>query len=100
MAATEGAKEAMHLRGFLKELGQQSEDPTAVAGDNKADLAYNPEHHPRTKHIARRHFFIRELVEAEQIRVPFVSTINNLADFFTKAPPSAPRGSSPCAARL
>ena len=29
--------------------------------DNKAarDLAYNPEHHERTKHIERRHFYIR-----------------------------------------
>jgi hypothetical protein len=33
--------------------------------DNKSaiDLAYNPEHHQRTKHIARRHFYIRDLVE-------------------------------------
>ena len=27
------------------------------------DLAYNPEHHARSKHIERRHFFIREMVE-------------------------------------
>ena len=33
--------------------------------DNRGaiDLAYNPEHHQRTKHIDRRHFYVRELVE-------------------------------------
>ena len=47
-------------------------------------MAYNPEHHQRTKHIERRHFFIREAVEQGQIRVPFVRTDDNIADFFTK----------------
>ena len=48
------------------------------------DLAYNPEHHQRTKHIERRHFYVREAVERGEIRVPFVRTDSNLADFFTK----------------
>ena len=48
------------------------------------DLAYNPEHHARTKHIDRRHYFIRECVENGRLRVPFVATSDNVADFFTK----------------
>ena len=48
------------------------------------DVAYNPEHHTRMKHVDRRHFYVRELVEQHRIRVPFVSTVNNIADFFTK----------------
>ena len=48
-------------------------------------LAYNPEHQGRMKHVARRHFYLRELVEDHRLRVPFVSTVDNLADFFTKA---------------
>ncbi len=40
--------------------------------------------HSRTKHIDRRHFFIRECVENMQLRVPYVKSIDNLADFFTK----------------
>ena len=60
-----------------------------IATDNVGarDLAYNPEHHARTKHIERRHFFIREVVESGKLVVPFVSTHDNLADFFTKALP-------------
>ena len=48
------------------------------------DVAYNPEHHTRMKHVERRHFFIREAVEDHKIRVPYVRTDRNLADFFTK----------------
>ena len=47
--------------------------------------AYIPQHLPRTKHIERRHFFIREKVEDFTLVVPFVRTADNLAaDFFTK----------------
>eukprot|EP00965_Chrysotila_dentata_P043789 1455865-Pleurochrysis_carterae.AAC.1 len=57
--------------------------------DNKSaiDLAYNPEHHQRSKHIDRRHFFVREWVEQHDITVQFVHTMDNLADFFTKPLP-------------
>ena len=40
--------------------------------------------HQRTKHIERRHYFVREVVEAEKIRVPYVKSADNIADFFTK----------------
>ena len=86
VAASEATKEATYLRSFLGELGLGSDEPTPLSMDNQAgrDLAYNPQHHPRTKHIDRRHFFIREKVEDHTIIVPFVRTADNLADFFTK----------------
>ena len=57
-----------------------------MAVDNKGaqDLSYNPEHHARTKHIERRHYFVRERVESLEISVPFVRSEQNMADFFTK----------------
>ena len=90
MALSEAAKEAMYLQDFLEELGLSSGQPMSLGCDNQAagDLAYNPEHHQRTKHIARRHFFVREAVEDMRLVVPFVSTVDNMADFFTK--PLAP----------
>ena len=57
----------------------------AVDNTGARDLAYNPEHHARTKHIDRRHFYVRELVEDMRITVPFVPSEENYADFFTKA---------------
>ena len=78
----------MYFRKFVRGL-----EPSAVNSssdlhcDNKAarDLAYNPEHHNKTKHIARRHFFVRDMVESFELNVPFVGTADNVADFFTKA---------------
>ena len=52
-------------------------------------MSYNPEYHKRVKHIARRHFFVRECVENFEIEVPYVNTVDNLADFFTKCLPPA-----------
>ena len=92
MAASEAAKETIYLSTFLKELGMFPEDkPAQLAVDNSAarDLAYNPQHHDRTKHIARRHFFIREMVEDGRLSVPYVRTTDNLADFFTKPLPAS-----------
>ena len=95
MAASTAATEAVHLSALAEELGVDASstsessgrpDPLELLMDNKAaiDVAYNPEHHIRMKHVARRHFYVRELVEEHRIRCTFVSTVDNLADFFTK----------------
>ena len=84
MAGSEAAKEAIYLSSFLRELGFDMAEPPPLKMDNMSaiDLAYNPEHHARTKHIDRRHYFIRECVEHGRLRVPFVATAENVADFF------------------
>ena len=86
VALSEGAKEGVYLRRFLEDLGFPSPLPTPIATDNTGAkaLAYNPEHHERVKHVERRHFYVRELVEDGLLTVPYVSTTSNMADFFTK----------------
>ena len=86
MAASLAATEAVHLKAFLEELKEAGDAPVSLACDNTAarDTAYNPEHHQKVKHIERRHFYVRECIENHQITVPYVNTIHNLADFFTK----------------
>eukprot|EP00965_Chrysotila_dentata_P209998 6185623-Pleurochrysis_carterae.AAC.1 len=95
VAASEATKEAVYLRALLADLGYARSTPTFLAMDNKSaiDLAYNPEYHLRSKHIDRRHFFVREKVETFDITVPFVRSADNLADFFTK--PLPPRSFFP-----
>lgn len=63
--------------------------PATLKVDNQGakpiDLAYNPEFNQKSKHIERCHFYVRELVEQTHPTVPYVATVDNLADFFTKA---------------
>jgi len=86
MAASEASKEAIYLGGHLTEMGLHNGSAIELGCDNQAAiaLAHNPEHHDKTKHIKRRHFFVREAVENEEIIVPYVRTVDNFADFFTK----------------
>ena len=86
MAASESAKEAVYTSALSEEVGAHDGTAVDLYVDNKSaiDLAYNPEHHQRSKHIQRRHFYVRELVEEHRITVPFVASADNLADFFTK----------------
>ena len=90
--------------GFLSNLATElglsdlESDPMELFMDNRSgiDVAYNPEHHTKMKHVARRHFYVRDMVEARELVVPFVRTDDNPADFFTKR--CRPRSSRPCAA--
>ena len=86
VAASDAGKEAVHLGRLAQELDLHDGSPIDLHLDNKSaiDVAYNPEHHGRMKHVDRRHFYVRELVENHRLRVPFVTTVNNIADFFTK----------------
>ena len=86
VALSEAAKDCVYFQRLSDEICPPATRPMTLATDNTAarDLAYNPEHHERTKHIARRHYYIREVVEEHRIRVPFVRSHENLADFFTK----------------
>ena len=89
VAASEAAREAVHLTRLATELGLHDGTSIDLHVDNKSaiDVAYNPEHRTAMKHVDRRHFYVRELVENHRLRVPFVATVNNIADFFTKALP-------------
>ncbi len=51
-----------HKEVAAEELGLANEkEPLSLSVDNTGarDIAYNPEHHQKVKHIARRHFFVR-----------------------------------------
>ena len=85
VAASEASKEGISMRSLLQELSEHDDKPMSLAVDNQSAIAvaYNPEHHSRMKHVERRHFFVRECVENQQLVSPFVNTHENLADFFT-----------------
>ena len=41
------------------------------------------------KHVERRHFYVRDMIEAFELRVPHVATDDNYSDFLTKPMKSA-----------
>jgi len=87
IALSEAAKDVVYLRKLVRGLDASAVDgPTELSSDSQSarDSSYNPENHGRLKHVARRHFFIRDQVEAFEIRVPLIGTKDNYADFLTK----------------
>jgi len=61
MGITDAAKEALHLIGFLSELGSDNLTHVAIYNDNQGAklLASNPVFHSRSKHIDIRSFHTR-----------------------------------------
>ena len=86
IALSEGAKDMVYFRKLLRGLGEPEPGPSSLATDSQSarDVSYNPQHHDRMKHVQRRHFFIRDMVESFELEVPFVRTADNVADMFTK----------------
>ena len=87
VASALAMKEAVYCSNMLTELGfgkQFAQLP--VYCDNTATLHTlgNRSSSSRTKHIALRFFFIRELVTEGKISIHYVPTENNLADIGTK----------------
>ncbi|GJS13015.1 hypothetical protein Tco_0407487 [Tanacetum coccineum] len=61
-------------------------DDVHIMCDNKGaiDLSKNPMQHSRTKHIEIHHHFLRDNVQKRHISIEKVSSVDNIADIFTK----------------
>jgi len=85
IAFSEGCKELVYIHRLLSEF-QDVELPMMVHEDNLAtiDVLSNPVNNGRTKHVAVRHFWVRELVKQGTIKMKYIETNDNVADFLTK----------------
>jgi len=90
IAATEGMKEVIWLRGLVSEPGLQ-QDAFVIFCDSQSvvHLTRNSKYHSRTKHIEIKHHFIRDIVDTGDISVEKIHTVENPADMLTKPLPSA-----------
>ena len=86
VAGSLAACDGVGIRGILGEVGHPPSEPTVLYMDNSAsiDLAHDPVHHTKAKHIARKDLFIRELVENGVIKPVKIHTSKNVADAMTK----------------
>jgi hypothetical protein len=85
MAVAEVAKEALWLKGLVKELGMNQGGVQMHCDSQSAIyLAKSQVYHARTKHIDVRFHKIRELIVTGDIVLEKVHTSENAADMLTK----------------
>jgi hypothetical protein len=90
-ALGDAIKEAMFLRNVLSEIGVVHQKGTLVLEDNMAaiDIAGDPKHHARVKHMGIRLSLIREAIAEDIVTLEWCPTANMLADLLTKALPQS-----------
>ena len=86
MGQSDAGSEIVWLRGLITDLGEHLKGPTTLFADNQGAirLANNPENHRRTKHIAVKYHYTRELVENDTLKLVYKETRDMLADCLTK----------------
>ncbi|XP_038895891.1 secreted RxLR effector protein 161-like [Benincasa hispida] len=78
--------EEIWLQKVLSDLHESSPGPMKLYYDNKASIsiANNPVQHDRTKHVEIDRHFIKEKLDRGAICIPYVPSVQQIADVFTK----------------
>ena len=87
IAAAACACQCIWLHRILEHLGIKSKDATTILCDNNStiQLSKNPIFHGRSKHIAVRFHFLRDLVNDHVVQLQYCNTHEQVADIMTKA---------------
>ena len=81
------AKDALHLRQMLMDLGYADAAPLRIGEDNAACIAQAESgirHVRKAKHYEVRLRFLQQLVVDKQVEFTYTPSELQLADFFTK----------------
>ena len=86
IALAGAAQEAIWFLQVLREFTFAITAPVLIYEDNQSTikLVQNPVFHKKSKHVDIKYHFARELVENRTLAVQYVSTVENVADIFTK----------------
>ena len=70
-------------------MKEEVTEPMILYCDNTSaiNISKNPVMHAKTKHIAIKYHYVRELVEDKQVKMEYVSSKEQIANIFTKALP-------------
>ncbi|KAL0873142.1 hypothetical protein Bca101_022847 [Brassica carinata] len=84
----EAVKEAIWLKGLLEDFGVK-QGPISIWCDSQSAicLSKNNVFHERTKHVAKRYHFIRDIIEDKVVDVLKIHTSRNPATYSTKVVP-------------
>jgi len=92
MALFEASKDAVRLNKLVQSVASQglrtpiSGEPISIKVDNSGciDFSKNPVEHKRTKHIAIRYHFVREVITTDKVTLEHCATGDTVADPMTK----------------
>jgi hypothetical protein len=86
MALKEAIKEYLYLISVIKQLNIANKEKFHLFTDSLSaiELANNPEHHAKTKHIDIQYHFVREHITNNTIQLSHINTKEQLADILTK----------------
>lgn len=88
VALSEATREGLWLREFCCELGFDSQFFRLHSDSQSAIcLAKNAVHHDKTKHVANKIHFIRDIVDFGLVKIHKIHTTLNPADMLTKGLP-------------
>ena len=87
--ATVNCSNVVWLKQFLKGMEQDITESMIIYCDNTStiNISKNPIMHTKTKHIATKYHYLRELVQDNILRMKYVHTKEQLTSIFTKALP-------------
>lgn len=85
MAACDATKELLWLNQFLSDLGESQKCILHIDNQAAIKLISVPVFHQRSKHIDIKYKFIREKVEQGLLKIKYVPSSKQLADFLTKS---------------
>lgn len=86
VAACAAGQELVFNVALLQSLGFTVSSPPTLHVDNRSavQVAQNPEHHGRMKHLDTKYYWLREQVNAGNIRIEHIRTDKMPADALTK----------------
>ena len=77
------------IKHLLKGIKEEITKPVILYCDNKSaiNISKNPVMHAKTKHIAIKYHYVRELVEDKQVKMEYINSKEQIVDIFTKLLP-------------
>ena len=77
------------IKHLLKGMKEEITEPMIVYCDNTSaiNISNNPVMHAKTKHIAIKYHYVRELVEDKQVKMKYINSKEQIADIFKKSLP-------------
>ena len=87
MAFCEASRDANYLSRLMVDIGFKASKQIVLYEDNKSciDMLYGKSRHSASKHINPKFHYGRQQITKGVVEVRYVSTVEQVADLFTKA---------------